>query len=144
MHDLETGTATWPSARRTWRLIVWLAGPLTAALILYGGYRVYTQFNPYVTQLRDVKESRVLGDRARAGSLTAAEFDRGVELLESNESVARLSAIAIVQLESERDADRKVRAISALERCLQTADPTVKPAVTAVIARLKSPPPERE
>ena len=123
-------------------------GPiLVVLLLLFGGSGVllaiwawnkYDPFFEYRPAFRDAKENMAI---ARERPLTPAEWNRTMKILDSGESAAQLVAIAILQLEAERDPTLKESVLEALLRCQSTAkDPNVAKSAGTVATRLKSAP----
>ena len=123
-------------------------GPLIAVLLLIlvglciplgiWAWKKYDPFFEYRPAFRDAKESMEI---VRQRPLTRVEFDRTVKILDSDESAAQLMAMAILQLEVERDPTLKDSVLEALLRCQATAkDPRVANAAGTAATRMKSPP----
>jgi hypothetical protein len=103
-----------------------------------GVNRVWDWFDP--DRQPAVREANALRDAARKRPLTDEEFERALAVLDSENTIAQLSAIATVELDGGHDAARRIRAIEALERCCQKARPDVGAAAGTAAGRLKAEP----
>jgi photosystem II stability/assembly factor-like uncharacterized protein len=127
-----------PPKPRTLRIVLIVMFAAMAVCGVVGGV-VWWQFNPFVTAVPDVAESKRLLDAARGGPLTDAEFDRAVALLDAVSPLAGITTVGTLQLEAERDPARRERVIAALERVQQSGSAQMKQATGPVLARLKAP-----
>lgn len=119
------------------RLWLWLLLLLAAAALGVGVW-AWRTYDPFATSRPAVVEAKGLVDVARTRPLTADEFARAAALVEAPEPLAQLSAIAVLQLEGDRDPTRREAALAALERCRQSGDANVSRSAATAAARLRA------
>ena len=103
-------------------------------------YWLWRKYDPYALSRADNQEVKLLADASRQRPLTQVEFDRTLTLLESNEVIAQLTAIAVLQAEAGRDASRKEAVLAGLAKCQQVAEAGVARSAGLTAARMKNPP----
>lgn len=103
-------------------------------------YWLWRKYDPYVLSRADNQEVKLLSDVSRQRPLTPVEFDRTLKLLESNEAIAQLMAIAVLQAEAGRDPSRKEAVLAGLAKCQQAANADVARSAGLTAARMKNPP----
>ena len=99
-------------------------------------YMAGRPYDPFVLSRSDNVRAKALIDAARAGPLTDIEFDESLALVKSNESIARLMILPVLELESKRDLGRRERIIAVLKNLAPSSDPKVQQAVTASLKRM--------
>ncbi len=115
-----------------------LAGSVLFSLLGYWAWKKFDPFAEYRQANRDAKETLSIVQKR---PLTQEEFNRTLQLLESDETFAQLIAIATLQLEAERNPTLKETLLEALLRCEATAkDPQIAKSAGTAAARMKSPP----
>ena len=115
---------------------------LTSVVVLgflgYWAFKKSDFFFEYRPAFRDAKEYI---ETVRKRPLTQVEFNRTLQILESDEAPAQQFAMAILALEVQRDPALKETVLEALLRCEATAkDEQVAKSAGITAARMKSPP----
>lgn len=132
--NADTHAATrWPG-----RLLL-LFGLFALASVAAGGWWLWDRFDPFVLSRTDNVAAKVLIDAARQRALSGAEFAQAAGLLGSREGIARLQALAVLQVEAGRSPERRAQARDALEKRRESAGGDFRAALERAIERLGPP-----
>jgi hypothetical protein len=118
-----------------WGLVIFLG----LILILGGGYSLWSRYNPWFDESPEFADARTIQSAVRNRPLTEAEFAVCMQLCESGEMSARLSAIASLEAAVRRTPEYKPEASKVLKRVAAGKDTKASAAATAVLGRLTSP-----
>lgn len=118
----------------------WLTTLLALVILIVlgaAGVWLWQRYDPFFVQRPAVRDTKALIDIARQRPLTDDEFEAAVGLLGSDTPFARVSVVAILELEAGRSPERKKRAITALTEHQHTADPAFRQSVDQALGRLQ-------
>ena len=120
-----------------------IVGSLLTLVVVLGllGYWAFTKSNLFFEYRKANRDAKSTLDIAQKRPLTQVEFNRTLQLLESDEVFAQITAIVVLEREAKRDPELKETVMEALLRCEATAkDPQVAKSAGRSAARMKSPP----
>lgn len=93
-------------------------------------------YDPFVLSRADNVHAKELMVAARARPLTDAEFKESLALLKSGETIAQSWIIGVLQLEAERDANRREQIIAAMKSLPPSTDANVRKAAAMSLKRM--------
>ena len=120
-----------------------IVGSLLTLVVVLGllGYWAFTKSNLFFEYRQANRDAKSTLDIAQKRSLTQVEFNRTLQLLESDELFAQITAMVVLEREAKRDPELIETVVEALLRCEATAkDPQVAKSAGRSAARMKSPP----
>lgn len=120
-----------------------IVGSLLTLVVVLGllGYWAFTKSNLFFEYRQANRDAKSTLDIAQKRPLTQVEFNRTLQLLESDEVFAQITAMVVLEREAKRDPELKETVVEALLRCEATAkDPQVAKSAGRSAARMKSPP----
>lgn len=120
-----------------------IVGSLLTLVVVLGllGYWAFTKSNLFFEYRQANRDAKSTLDIAQKRSLTQVEFNRTLQLLESDEPFAQITAMVVLEREAKRDPELIETVVEALLRCEATAkDPQVAKSAGRSAARMKSPP----
>ena len=120
-----------------------IVGSLLTLVVVLGllGYWAMKKFNPFFEYRQANREAKATLDIAQKRPLTQVEFNRTLQLLESDEVFAQITAMTVLEREAKRDPELKETVLEALLRCEATAkNPQVAKSAGISAARMKAPP----
>ena len=105
------------------------------------GYWALKKFDPFFEYRPAFRDAKAILDITQKRPLTQVEFNRTLQILESDEPAAQQFAMAILAVEVQRDPTLKDTVLEALLRCEATAkNPQVAKSAGISAARMKLPP----